>query len=84
MNNTIQINRESESHEALATALGLVMLKFLTVRINGLLALFALTCLCAWMITGQHMGITIVAILAWVGHLAILLIIDIAKGGAAL
>lgn len=84
MNNTVQIQSRRERDEALATALGHAMLKFLTARINAMLAFCALTCLCAWMITGQHMGITIVAILAWVGHLAILLIIDIAKGGAAL
>ena len=82
--NTIQINRESERDEALATALGLVMLKFLTARINGMLAFAALLCLCSWMATGRYMQVAIIAIVAWVAHLAILLIIDIAKGGAAL
>ena len=82
--NTIQINRKRERDEALATALGHVMLKFLTIQVNILLAFCALMCLFAYHISGQHMDLTIVAIIAWVGHLAIMLIIDIAKGGAEL
>ncbi len=69
MNNTIQINRESEGYEALATALGHIVLKFLTLQVNILLAAVALVCLLAY------------AILAWVGHLAVMLTISIAKGG---
>lgn len=81
MNNTIQINRESESYEALATALGHIVLKFLTIQVNILLAFCALISLLAYLISEQHMDITIVAILAWVGHLAVMLTISIAKGG---
>ena len=84
MNTSIQINRESESYEALATALGHIVLKFLTIQVNILLAAVALVCLFAYLITEQHMDHTIVAILAWVGHLAIMLTISIAKGGAEL
>ena len=81
MNNTIQINRECESYEALATALGHIVLKFLTLQINILLAFCALMCLFVYLISEQHMAATIVATLAWVCHLAIMLCIDIAKGG---
>lgn len=81
MNNTVQMQSRGEQYEALATALGHIVLKFLTIKVNILLALCALTCLLAWLVTGQHMNLTIVAILAWVGHLAVMLIIDIAKGG---
>ena len=81
MNNTIQINRESESYEALATALGHIVLKFLTIQVNILMAFCALISLLAYHISGQHMDLTIVAILAWVGHLAVMLTISIAKGG---
>lgn len=84
MNNTIQINRESESYEALATALGHIVLKFLTLQVNILLAFCTLVCLFVYLISEQHMDITIVAILAWVGHLAVMLTISIAKGGAEL
>ena len=75
---------ESESYEALATALGRAVLKFLTFKINALLALCALVCLLAWLVTGLHTGVTVVSILGWTGHLAVMLIIDIAKGGARL
>lgn len=81
MNNTIQINRESESYEALATALGHIVLKFLTLQVNILMAFCALISLLAYLISEQHMDLTIVAILAWVGHLATMLTISIAKGG---
>ena len=81
MNNTIQINRESESYEALATALGHIVLKFLTIQVNILMAFCALMCLFVYLISEQHMDITIVAIIAWVGHLAVMLCISIAKGG---
>lgn len=82
--NTIQINRERERDEALATALGHVMLKFLTIQVNILLAFCALMCLFAYLISERHMDLTIVAIIAWVGHLAVMLCISIAKGGAEL
>ena len=81
METTIQIQHRRERDEALATALGHVMLKFLTIQVNILLAFCALMCLFAYLISEQHMDLTIVAIIAWVGHLAIMLIIDIAKGG---
>ena len=84
MNNTIQINRESESYEALATALGHIVLKFLTLQVNILLAAVALVCLFSWLITEQHSTVSIFAIVAWVFHLAVMLTIDIAKGGAEL
>ena len=79
--NTIQINREGESYEALATALGHIVLKFLTIQVNILLASMALVCLFCWLISGQHTTMTAMAVLAWVLHLAVTLIIDIAKGG---
>lgn len=82
--NTIQINREGESYEALATALGHIVLKFLTLQVNILLAFCALVCLLSWLITEQHTTVAIFAIVAWVFHLAVMLTIDIAKGGAEL
>ena len=84
MNNTIQINRERERDEALATALGHAMLKFLTIQVNILLAFCALVCLLAYHISGHHMDLTIVALGVWVLHLGIMLTVDIAKGGAEL
>lgn len=84
MNTTIQINRESAPIEALATALGHVVLKLFTTRINILLATIALVCLFCWLISGQHTSITAMAVLAWVLHLAVTLTIDIAKGGGQL
>lgn len=81
MNNTIQINRESAPIEALATALGHVVLKLFTTRINILPASIALVCLFCWLISGQHTTMTAMAVLAWVLHLSVTLIIDIAKGG---
>ena len=84
MNTTYQINRESESYEALATALGHVVLQLFTTRINILLASMAMICLFCWLISGQHTSMTAMAVLAWVLHLAVTLIIDIAKGGEQL
>ena len=84
MNNTIQINRESESYEALATALGHIVLKFLTLQVNILLAFCALVCLFSWLITEQHSTVAIFAIVVWVCHFATMSAIDIAKGGAEL
>lgn len=84
MNTTYQINRESAPIEALATALGHIVLKFLTLQVNILLASMALVCLFCWLISGQHTTMTAMAVLAWVLHLAVTLIIDIAKGGAEL
>ena len=81
MNNTIQLQSRGESYEALATALGHVVLKLFTTRINILLASIALVCLFCWLISGQHTTMTAMAVLAWVRHLAVTLIIDIAKGG---
>ena len=84
METTFQIQHRRERDEALATALGHVMLKFLTIQVNILMAFCALMCLFVYLISEQHMDITIVAILAWVGHLAVMLTISIAKGGAEL
>ena len=84
MNNTVQIQSRGEQYEALATALGHIVLKFLTLQVNILLAFCALMCLFVYLISEQHMDITIVAIIAWVCHLAIMLCISIAKGGAEL
>ena len=81
MNNTIQINRESENYEVLATALGHIVLKFLTLQVNILLAFCALLCLFVHLISEQYMDLAIVSVIAWVAHLACMLIIDIAKGG---
>ena len=81
MNNTIQINRESEGYEALATALGHIVLKLLTLQVNILLAAVALVSLLSWLITEQHTTVAVFAIVAWVSHLAVMLTIDIAKGG---
>jgi len=84
MNNTIQIQSRGEQYEALATALGHIVLKFLTLQVNILLASMALVCLFCWLISGQHTTMTAMAVLAWVLHLAVTLTIDIAKGGARL
>ena len=81
MNTSIQIQSWGESYEALATALGHVVLKLFTTRINILLASMAMICLFCWLISGQHTAMTAMAVLAWVLHLAVTLIIDIAKGG---
>lgn len=81
MNNTVQIQSRGEQYEALTTALGHIVLKFLTIQVNILLAFCALMCLFVYLISEQHMDLTIVAILAWVGHLAVMLTISIAKGG---
>lgn len=84
MNTSIQIQSRGESYEALATALGHIVLKFLTLQVNILLAAVALVCLFSWLITEQHSTVAIFAIVAWVFHLAVMLTIDIAKGGAEL
>ena len=84
MNNTVQIQSRGEQYEALATALGHIVLKFLTLQVNIVLAAVALVCLFSWLITEQHSTVAIFAIVAWVFHLAVMLTIDIAKGGAEL
>lgn len=84
MNNTVQIQSRGEQYEALATALGHIVLKFLTLQVNILLAAVALVCLFSWLITEQHTTVAIFAIVAWVFHLAVMLTVDIAKGGAEL
>lgn len=81
MNNTIQIQSRGESYEALATALGHIVLKFLTLQVNILLASMALVCLLAWLATEQHATVAIFTIVAWVFHLSVMLCISIAKGG---
>ncbi len=84
MNNTIQIQSRGESYEALATALGHIVLKFLTLQVNILLAAVALISLLAYHISGLHATVAIFATVAWAFHLAVMLTIDIAKGGAEL
>ena len=84
MNTSIQIQSRRERDEALATALGQAMLEFLTLQVNILLAAVALVCLLSWLITEQHTTVAIFATVAWVFHLAVMLTIDIAKGGAEL
>lgn len=74
--------------EALATAAAKALLTFAKIAIsssvNTLLALVAVVCLFCWLISGQHTAMTAMATLAWVLHLAVMLTIDIAKGGAEL
>lgn len=84
MNTTYQINRESAPIEALATALGHIVLKFLTLQVNILLAAVALVYLFVYLISEQHMQVAIFAIVAWVLHLSVMLCVSIAKGGAEL
>lgn len=84
MNNTVQIQSRGEQYEALATALGHIVLKFLTIQVNILLAAVALVCLFAWLITEQHTTMTALIIAAWAFHMAVMLTVDIAKGGAEL
>jgi len=84
MNTTIQINRESAPIEALATAAAKALLKLFTTRINILLASMAMICLFCWLISGQHTSMTAMAVLVWVLHLAVTLVIDIKKGGEQL
>lgn len=84
MNTSMTIQSRGEQYEALATALGHIVLKLLTLQVNILLAAVALVCLFAWLITEQHSTVAIFAIVAWVFHLAVMLTIDIAKGGAEL
>ena len=84
MNTTIQIQSRGEQYEALATALGHIVLKFLTLQVNIVMAFVALMCLFAWLITEQHTTMTVMIIGAWAFHLAAMLTVDIAKGGAEL
>lgn len=81
MNTSNQIQSRGERDEALATALGQAMLKFLTIQVNILLAFCALMCLFVYLISEQHMEVAIFAIVAWVFHLSVMLCISIAKGG---
>ena len=81
MDTSISIQHRREREEALATALGHIVLKFLTVQVNILLATSAVICLFAYHVNVQHMQVAIFATVAWVCHLCILLTIDIAKGG---
>ncbi len=84
MNTSIQINRESAPIGALATALGHIVLKFFTLQVNILLAAIALVFLLSWLITDQHTTVAIFATVAWACHLAVMISVDIAKGGAEL
>ena len=84
MTNSIQIQSRGEQYEALATALGHIVLKLLTLQINMLMSAFALVCLFYWLITDMHMSLAAVAVIAWAIHLAAMLTVDIAKGGAEL
>ena len=81
MNTSIQIQQERASMGTLATAAVKALLKFLTLQVNILLAFCALISLLAWLATEQHATVAIFAIVAWVGHLAVMLTISIAKGG---
>lgn len=81
MDTSIQIQHRREREEALATALGRIMLKFLTVQVNIMLATCAVICLLLWLITDQHTTVAIFATGAWVFHLFVMLCISIAKGG---
>ncbi len=81
MNTLIQIQPRGEQYDALATALGHIVLKFLTLQVNIPLAAVALVCLLSWLITGQHTTVAIFATVVWVCHFAIMSVIDIAKGG---
>lgn len=82
MDTTIQIQHRRERDEALATALGHVVLKFLTIQVNAVLASAAVMCLFVCLISEQYVDITGLALCAWVLHLAVMLTVDIAKGGA--
>ena len=84
MNTSMTIQSRGEQYEALATALGHIVLAFLTLKVNIMLAFCALICLVHWLITEQHTTVAVFAIVAWVLHLAVMMVIDIAKGGAAL
>lgn len=84
MNNTVQMQSRGEQYEALATALGQIVLKFFTLQVNILLAAVALVCLLSWLITELHTTVAFFATVAWAFHLAVMLTIDIAKGGAEL
>lgn len=84
MNTSIQLQSRGESYEALATALGHIVLKFLTIQVNILLAFCALVCLLAYHISGLHATVAIFAIVAWTVHMAVMLCVSIAKGGAEL
>ncbi len=86
MNTSIQIQSRGEQQEALATALGHAVLKFLTFKINALLALCALISVMCWLIDGGGATAhgTATWCCAWVLHFAVMAIIDIAKGGARL
>ncbi len=70
--------------EALATALGYVVLKLFNLRTQLLMAVTALVCLLCYLISGQHPIFTALVCMAWILHLAVVLTIDIAKGGARL
>ena len=70
MDTTIQIQHRRERDEALATALGHVVLKFLTLQVNAVLASAAVICLFVCLISGQHVDITIACVSSWVLHLA--------------
>lgn len=81
MDTSIQIQHRREREDALATALGHVVLKFLTIQVNIMLATGAVICLFAYHLNVQHMTVSIMATVAWVCHLAVMLTISIAKGG---
>lgn len=84
MNTTYQINR-GEQYEALARATAKMLLQFFTsLTANTCLAAVALVCLLSWLITELHTTVAFFATVAWAFHLAVMLTIDIAKGGAEL
>lgn len=84
METSIKQVQEIASVEALATALGHVVLQLFNARVNVGVALTAFVCLMGYLSSGQHRAITALACLVWVLHLGISLAIDIAKGGVRL
>lgn len=84
MNNTIQIQSRAESYEALATALGHVVLKLFKAKANILIGMLALIWLMSYLFSGLHPVRTALVCMVWALHMAITLAIDIRKGGERL
>ncbi len=81
METSIKTIQEIASVEALATALGHVVLQLFTTRINALVALIAFISLVNYLLSGHHPVMAALAVIAWVLHLAVMMTISIAKGG---
>ncbi len=84
METSIKQVQEIASVEALATALGHVVLQLFNARINAMVALIAFISLVNFLISGHHPVMAALAVMAWVLHLAVVMTISIAKGGARL